>query len=573
MASSSRRKCKNKPDSFCYICGVYTLSRQRRNITSFVKRAYRAYFGIHLGDQDKKWSPHVVCHNCEEMLRDWTKGKRKSLPFGIPMVWREPQDHTTDCYFCMVNTKGVGRKSRQMLSYPSIPSAIRPVPHSDRFPPPVFSGFTFSEDEETESEREEFMEMEYKRTDTESESEHSSCETRVAVQQFNQSELNDFVRDLDLSKQAAELLASRLKEKQVLDQSVKVSFFRKREELFLPYFSEENKLVFCNDIPGLLGQLGISSYDPGEWRLFLDSSKRSLKCVLLHNGNVYGAVPVGHSTVLKERHDDITTVMGLLRYHEHNWIICVDLKMVSFLLGQQKGYTKFPCYLCMWDSRAREKHWTQKEWPLRETFQAGMPNVTHNPIVSRDKIVFPPLHIKLGLMTQFVKALNPDNESVRHLLHTFPALSYDKIKAGVFNGPQIRTLIRDQNFIQKMNVKEKAAWLSFVDVIKNFLGNRKAPNYETLVSKMLSGFRDLGCNMSIKVHFLYSHLDKFPENLGAVSDEQGERFHQDLMTVEERYQGRWDRHMMADYCWGIKRDCPQKAYKRRSYKRKFFPGL
>ncbi|XP_076808692.1 uncharacterized protein LOC143451831 [Clavelina lepadiformis] len=34
------------------------------------KPTYRAYFGIHLGDQDKKWSPHIVCHNCEEMLRD-----------------------------------------------------------------------------------------------------------------------------------------------------------------------------------------------------------------------------------------------------------------------------------------------------------------------------------------------------------------------------------------------------------------------------------------------------------------------------------------------------------------------
>ncbi|KAI6651137.1 hypothetical protein LOD99_5488 [Oopsacas minuta] len=123
----------------------------------------------------------------------------------------------------------------------------------------------------------------------------------------------------------------------------------------------ENKLAYCNDIPGLLGQLGISSYDPGEWRLFLESSKRSLKCVILHNGNIYGAVPVGHSTILKEQHDYIRIVMNLLGYHDHNWIISVDLKMVSFLLGQQKGYIKFPCYLCMRDSRACEKHWTQKE--------------------------------------------------------------------------------------------------------------------------------------------------------------------------------------------------------------------
>ena len=59
------------------------------------------------------------------------------------------------------------------------------------------------------------------------------------------------------------------------------------------------------------------SYDPGEWQLFLDSSKHSLKCVLVHNGNVYGTVPVGHSTVLKEQHYDIKIVIDLLKYHEH----------------------------------------------------------------------------------------------------------------------------------------------------------------------------------------------------------------------------------------------------------------
>jgi len=54
------------------------------------------------------------------------------------------------------------------------------------------------------------------------------------------------------------------------------------------------------------------------------------------------------------------------------------------------------------------------------------------------------------------------------------------------------------------------------------------------------------------VHFLYSHLADFPENLGAVGDEQGERFHQDLKIMEARYQGRWDVHVMSDYCWRIK---------------------
>ena len=55
---------------------------------------------------------------------------------------------------------------------------------------------------------------------------------------------------------------------------------------------------------------------------------------------------------------------------------------------------------------------------------------------------------------------------------------------------------------------------------------------------MPSAFHDFGCKMSIKVHILFSHLEKFPDNLEVVSDEQGEKFLQDLMAVEERYLGR-----------------------------------
>jgi len=37
-----------------------------------------------------------------------------------------------------------------------------------------------------------------------------------------------------------------------------------------------------------------------------------------------------------------------------------------------------------------------------------------------------------------------------------------------------------------------------------------------------------GCLMSLKLHFLHSHIEFFSENLGAVSEEYGERFHQDI---------------------------------------------
>ena len=60
-----------------------------------------------------------------------------------------------------------------------------------------------------------------------------------------------------------------------------------------------------------------------------------------------------------------------------------------------------------------------------------------------------------------------------------------------------------------------------------------------------------------------SHLDYFPSNLGDFSEEQGERFHQDISVMENRYQGRWDVNMMADFCWMLKRDTVSKSKKRK----------
>ncbi|GBN30600.1 hypothetical protein AVEN_216119-1 [Araneus ventricosus] len=100
---------------------------------------------------------------------------------------------------------------------------------------------------------------------------------------------------------------------------------------------------------------------------------------------------------------------------------------------------------------------------------------------------------------------------------------------------------------------ENQAWVAFKDVVEGFLGNERKENYKELVTELLRTYL-LGCNMSIKIHFLHSHLEYFPDNLGKMSDEQGERFHQDIKEIERRYQGRWDVNMMADYCLCLKRD-------------------
>ena len=70
--------------------------------------------------------------------------------------------------------------------------------------------------------------------------------------------------------------------------------------------------------------------------------------------------------------------------------------------------------------------------------------------------------------------------------------------------------------------------------------------------------------MSLKIHFLESHLDFFPKNLSEVSDEHGERFHQNIMAMEKQCQGMWTSSMLADYCWTLKRDVPEAKYRRKS---------
>ena len=120
--------------------------------------------------------------------------------------------------------------------------------------------------------------------------------------------------------------------------------------------------------------------------------------------------------------------------------------------------------------------------------------------------------------------------------------------------------MQDQTFTACMTVTERAACCSYVSVIREFLGNTKASNNRNPVGVMLQNFQALGARMSIKPHYLFSLLDYFSENLGDASEEQGERFHQEIRTIEERYQGRWDSHMMADYRWTLIRDCTEQSH-------------
>jgi len=54
------------------------------------------------------------------------------------------------------------------------------------------------------------------------------------------------------------------------------------------------------------------------------------------------------------------------------------------------------------------------------------------------------------------------------------------------------------SFDKLLQGDEKVPWESFKFVVKGFLGNRRARNYEELVNNLLQNYQRLGCNMSLK---------------------------------------------------------------------------
>lgn len=559
----------NKEDTFCYVCGMYAPPNIRKNVTDVSCTAYKYCFGNPVSNQDENWVPHIMCASCYNMITScYRKRDLSDLKFSSPVLWHMPNSKE-DCFFCSTITRGFNMKNKSKIKYTYTRSMTPAVLIGAKDKSDLATENTAEDDEEEE---EMDSEMECNESST-SDDEQGKEKKNKMPQKFSQAELSDLGRELGLSKEAHELLASRLKEKNLLEKGAKITVYRNREHEFRAFFTYDKslELVYCNDIAGLLNSLKDNIYEPEEWRLFMDSSVRSLKVILLHNTNTLAPVPIAHSTFLKESYDNIKIVLEKIKYSEHQWRICGDLKIIGIVLGMQSGNIKFPCFLCLFDSRDRQNHYKKKDWTRRKSLKPGSANVVKKPLVEEKKILLPPLHLKLGLMKQYVRALDKTGDCFQYITKKMPKLSDAKLEAGIFDGPQIRTLLKDEHFIAHMTVDEKAAWTSFRKVCQNFLGNKKSHDYKKLVSDMIKNFQILGCNMSIKLHFLDSHLDFFPDKLGDFSEEHGERCHQDMKDFEKRYQGVWGVNMMADYCWSLKRDVNKDTAnrRRRSLRRSF----
>ncbi len=94
------------------------------------------------------------------------------------------------------------------------------------------------------------------------------------------------------------------------------------------------------------------------------SSKTSFKAVLLHNGNIKPSIPLGFATHMKETYDNIKQFLRCINYDQHQWQLCSDLKVIAVVIDLQGWYTKYYCFLCEWDSHARNSQYVKRDWPF-----------------------------------------------------------------------------------------------------------------------------------------------------------------------------------------------------------------
>lgn len=132
---------------------------------------------------------------------------------------------------------------------------------------------------------------------------------------------------MNLWKDASECLVSKLNDKNLLEYSTKITVYRTREnDLFS--LTQEHNLTFYLDI-----EVSWKKWDSNNIMPIIDvyllTGPAYFKIVLLHNGNKFGSVQIAHSTVMKGEYE--TIVLQSIKYQEHRWMICMDLKKGTLL--------------------------------------------------------------------------------------------------------------------------------------------------------------------------------------------------------------------------------------------------
>lgn len=416
--------CVHK-DTFCFICGHFTSQKNKRSKSEKFQLFYRSYYESEWVDEE--YAPKIGCSFCFKNLGEWYGKKIEKPKYKVPMFWFNPGEHNAqNCYFCLNFVLGTNTPKKGSLQYVPTQYAVLPIEHNENSPALNVIENPIAQFDPADDAME---------VDDATEQPSTSSASYVPPRQENtapilvtQAKLNNWCRRLELSQRKSQMLTSMLKENNLLDASVTISSQKNRQAEFIPFFKTENDLSFCIDIFGLMATLNID-YDVADWRLFIDASKSGLKAVLLHNDHAYMPIPIAYSRFLKETYNSMKLIFEKVKYNEHNWDVSGDLKVIALIMGFQLGRTRNACFICTWISTAKVEHY-DATWEKQTSYEIGVMNVKENSLTTPEKILLPTLHIKLGLVSSFIRKLKKDEDAFKYFKVMFPGLTIAKISAG-----------------------------------------------------------------------------------------------------------------------------------------------
>lgn len=250
----------DRRDKFCYICGLFTDIGHRRDFRSNigVVKMYNKIFNRSY--KSSRWyEPEFVCECCCASLRKCKVLPSATLPFSTPMTWHHQTFHKQDdCYFCQTNTSGYTFKTRKSVKYANVVTVAKPIYAKDEVPTTSTSA-----------------------VETENDLEEEYLPPRATQRHFvTNADFCDLIRDLNLSKRQSEILGSRLKQWNLVENDFRVTSTRRSDRILLleeTFKTDHNdsNLVYCVDVPKLFSALN-HNYKAEEWRLFIDGSCKSM---------------------------------------------------------------------------------------------------------------------------------------------------------------------------------------------------------------------------------------------------------------------------------------------------------
>lgn len=262
----------DRRNQFCYVCGLFVDKKHRLEFkkNQTVVEAFNLLFNRSY--VESAWyEPEYVCSMCATTIRQCKSGKfeNKRLPFLTPMVWHRQIYHKLeDCYFCQTNIVGHQYKTRHRIQYGNVLTVSNPTPRESQDTPATTKKLENSPEFSYNESPSEINDKPYIHTGTIPTERHL----------VSNKDYNDLVRDLGLSLRQSEILASRLKQWNIVENDFKVTSARDRNltsfELIFKVDDTAKQLVYCVDVDELFVSFN-HKHCPNDWRLFLDGSCKS----------------------------------------------------------------------------------------------------------------------------------------------------------------------------------------------------------------------------------------------------------------------------------------------------------